>query len=199
MRSKITFGVTLGVALVLAVQHHVDGVPEHYLFGVEELPALSDWWGLVLLPVLTWAALGRIKPGYDGEALLKDLIGGLLFGGALAFFYEHGRLDLFDFLGVGLLLLALSYPIYRAGCVLGFAFGAAYAFGPVMPALAACGLAPAAYLGHHGLRAAWSLVAALFQPAPARRSGRARPIPQPGRTAPRAEPQNMQHALHSTE
>ncbi|MEH6434161.1 hypothetical protein [Massilia sp. DD77] len=191
MRSKITFRVTLAVALVLGVQYLTDGVPVHYLFGEEELPALSNWWGLFLLPAVTWLALGQVRPGYDGAALLKDFIGGLLFGGALALFYEHGRPDLSDFLGEGLVFLMLSYPIYRAGCVLGFVFGAAYAFGPVVPVLAACLLAPAAYLGHHGLRLAWELVAAWFRPAPERPAG---PHSQS-----RAEQQNMQHALHSAE
>ncbi|MBQ5945910.1 hypothetical protein [Massilia sp. ST3] len=193
MRSKFTFRVTLAVALVLGVQYLTDGVSVHYPFGEEELPALSNWWGLILLPAVTWLALGRVRPGYEGEALLKDFVGALLFGGALGFFYEHGRPDLSDFLGEGLVFLMLSYPIYRAGCVLGFVFGASYAFGPVVPVLAACFLAPAAYLGHHGLRLAWELVAALFRTAPdTPAASRAQP-------AQRAEPQNMQHALHSAE
>jgi len=192
MRSKFTFRVTLVVALVLAVQHVADGVSTHHLFGEEALPAFSNWWGLLLLPALTWIALGRVHPGYDGEAFVKDAIGALLFGGALAFFHEHGRLDLFEFLGEGLLLLVLSYPIYRAGCVLGFVFGAAYAFGPVTPVLAACVLAPAAYLGHQGVRMLLSLARA---PAPTR--------PEPRTEQPRAQAQqsqkNMQPALRSAE
>ncbi|MBQ5938545.1 hypothetical protein [Massilia sp. AB1] len=183
MRSKITFRVTLVVALVLAVQQAADGVSVHYLFDEEALPAFSNWWGLLLLPAMTWIALGRVCAGYDGEAFVRDAIGALLFGGALAFVYEHGRLDIFEFLGEGLLLLTLAYPIYRAGCVVGFVFGAAYAFGPVVPVLAACALAPAAYLGHHGVRMLWSLHRA--------------PRQEPPKAQGQQTQQNMQGALRS--
>ena len=189
MRSKITFRVTLVVALVLAVQHAAEGVSVHYLFEEAAFPAFSNWWGLLLLPAMTWIALGRVRPGYDGEAFLKDAIGALLFGGALAFFYEHGRLDLFEFLGEGLVLLTLAYPIYRAGCLLGFVFGAAYAFGPVIPVLAACALAPAFYLGHHGMRLLWLL-------AEAPRSEQPRPTNQQSQQSQQSQ-QNMQSALRS--
>ena len=188
MRSKITFRVTLVVALVLAVQHAADGVSVHYLLDEDAFPAFSDWWGLLLLPALTWIALGRVRAGYDGEAFLQDAIGALLFGGALSFFHEHGRLDLFEFLGEGLVLLTLAYPIYRAGCVLGFVFGAAYAFGPVIPVLAACVLAPAAYLGHHGIRMLWFLAGA---PRPEQ--------PRAANQQAQQSKQNMQHALRSAE
>lgn len=185
MRSKITFRVTLVVALVIAIQLAADGVPVHHLFDEEALPGFSNWWGLFLLPAVTWIALGRVHAGYDGEAFVKDALGAMLFGGALAVTHEHGRLDLFEFLGEGLLLLTLAYPIYRAGCILGFVFGAAYAFGPVIPVLAACVLAPAAYAVHHGVHKLWTLLGAPGQAGPRRRA--------------RPSKKNMQGALRSAE
>lgn len=199
MRSKATLWVTLAVALVLAVQEYFGVVQTHSLFGDEALPEMSNWWGLVSLPALTWLTLGQLSPAYDGEALLKDGICALLFGAALAVCHEHGRRDLFEFLGEGLVLLALSYPIYRAGCLLGFVFGATYAFGPVVPVLVACALRPAAYLLHDGLRMTWSMAAALSRAAGSRRHASRRTLAPRRAPASRTGQQNMQPALHSPE
>jgi hypothetical protein len=38
-----------------------DGVPSHHILDQKNLPAISNWWIGILLPILSWILLGRIK------------------------------------------------------------------------------------------------------------------------------------------
>lgn len=37
------------------------GVPAHHLLNNPELPAISNWWGLLVVPLLVWFLVGRIQ------------------------------------------------------------------------------------------------------------------------------------------
>ncbi|MBQ5945909.1 hypothetical protein [Massilia sp. ST3] len=165
MRGQLTVAVAFATAFILAWQHAGTGVPAHHLLAREDMPAISNWWGLLLLPLLTWIAASRIEHRFKGAALAAGaapgFCAGLLFGAAIAFFFSSGRADLCEYLMQGLLLLALFVPIYRAEAVLGFVFGLTFAFGPVLPVLVASVLAVIGYVLYHAPRLLWSAVGAL--------------------------------------
>lgn len=166
MRRQLTIAVALATALLLAWQHAGPGVSAHHLLADPELPAISNWWGLLLLPLLTWIVAGRIERRHAGAtaaaaaAAAPGFSCGLLFGAAIALFFSLGRAELCGYLMQGLLLLALFLPIYRAESVLGFVFGMTYAFGPVLPVLVSCVLAAGGYLLYQTPRRIWSAVGA---------------------------------------
>jgi hypothetical protein len=155
MRIKISAGIGVAFALLLAWQHLHGGVPAHHLLGREDLPSISNWWGLAGLPALTWFLLGRIerrRPVADSPAPASGFAGALVFGALLALFFGLGRGDMCEHLVEGLPLIALTYPIYRAECVLGFVLGMTYTFGPVLPVFAAIVFALGATILFHGIR-----------------------------------------------
>lgn len=165
MRRQLTFAVALATGLLLAWQQFTTGVPAHHLLARADMPAISNWWGLLLLPLLAWVAASRIEARYGGVAAasgaIPGCVGGLVFGAAVALFFSLGRTDLCEYLMQGLVLLALFYPIYRSETLLGFAFGMTYAFGPVLPVLVACVLAVGGYVLYQLPRVLWSAVGAL--------------------------------------
>jgi hypothetical protein len=163
MRSKTAAATLILLALMLGWQHFHGGVPAHHLLADPSLPAISNWWGLAVLPALAWFLAGRIerraaRPG-AAHGYLKGLIGAALFGGAIALFFALGRPDLCQFVFLALLPLALLVPVYRAECVLGFVLSMSPVFGPVLPVLVCAVLAIVAYALYHGVR----LIAATFR------------------------------------
>jgi hypothetical protein len=80
-------------------------VPSHHILANKDLPTISNGWGALLLPLLTWFLLYRIqkrafgnKNGY-GQAskyllsALYGLAGALLFGILLSTFFTFGYAD----------------------------------------------------------------------------------------------------------
>ena len=134
---------TLAIGALLAWNHFNGGVPSHHVLADETLPLISNWWGGILIPSLTWFLMYRIQkriysPGSRGttnklKQALFGFMGGLSFGILLAAFFSFGNTDVPGYMILGLLPLALLVPIYRAECLLGFVFGMTYTFGAVLP------------------------------------------------------------------
>lgn len=144
-RSRLYFTgfATLAIAALLTWNYFDGGVPSHHVLADESLPLISNWWGALLIPSLTWFLTYRIQkrvyPAGNAETskkLNQALIGfvaALIFGALLAAFFTLGLSDLPGYMLLGLLPIAFFLPIYRAECLLGFVFGMTYTFGAVLP------------------------------------------------------------------
>jgi hypothetical protein len=124
--------VYLAVFVVLWEMAHLaweqlnDGIKSHHFLAMNEMPAISNWWGLLLLPILAWFLAGSIQRRIDFRSNVKDsnsqvlasiVVGGvasLIFGILLSFFFTNGNENITSYLFFGMLLLALILPIYRA-------------------------------------------------------------------------------------
>lgn len=133
-----TVVVTLLVWSLLAWQHLEGGVPSHNILARADLPAVSNWWGALLLPALTWLLLGRILGRISSSVTTSyraaaAFTGAGLFGVVLAvsFVTDHGTVT--TYMVRSLPLLALLLPLYRAEYVLGFVLAMTYTFGAVLP------------------------------------------------------------------
>jgi hypothetical protein len=147
MRLSITAVAAIGIWALLAWEHTHGGVANHHLLHRSDLPAISNWWGGLLLPVLTWFLLGRIvrrsvgQPGKEAGApnyLQRAGIGfagALLYGVLLSTFFTLGYSVLTGYMFQGLFLLALFLPIFRAEYILGFVMGMTVTFGAVLPTI----------------------------------------------------------------
>ena len=137
--------VTIAIWSLLTWNHYHGGVPSHHILADENLPEISNWWGGVLLPLLTWLLLYRIEKRIinknEGVSQVPKLsiyviygfTAALLFGIVLSAFFTFGNTDMPGYMLLGLLLLALFLPIYRAECLLGFVIGMTFTFGAVLP------------------------------------------------------------------
>ncbi len=128
----------------LAYEHFNGGVQSHHLLNRADLPAISNWLGLFILPVLGFALGIRLRnllatsaTGKVPAAFWALQIGALLYGATLAIAFEFDARNISSSLFLGLFLLAAALPIYRIEWLLGLVVGMTFTFGAVLPTLVA--------------------------------------------------------------
>lgn len=137
--------VVLAELAHLAWEHFHGGVLSHNILNRRDLPAISNGWGLLLLPALAWflggLSLQRLASNsaaapIDGkpvQRLSAGFIGSLIFGMALAGSFASGRENVTLILFQSIFVLSLLLPLYRPECWLGFVLGMTFTFGAVLP------------------------------------------------------------------
>ena len=171
IRIYLTVAVLLAEIGHLAWEHFHGGIASHHFLNRADMPAVSNGWGLLLLPAISWflggialrrsiatAAAATINaPGGQAEAaglargVFVGFFAGLLFGVSLAATFSLGYQDVTSILFFGMLLLALVFRVYRAECVLGFVLGMTFTFGAILPALVASVTAVISAVAHRVL------------------------------------------------
>lgn len=162
-RRLITALVALSELGHLAWQFFHGGIERHHLLNQADLPAISNAWGAVFLPLLAWFLAGRLLRRATGPQAAKAVavaaFGALLAGVALSLAFVSGNADAPAYVLLGIILVGLVLPTYRSEYVLGFVLGMAVTFGPMLPALVVCFIAALSAMAHHLLRPAlgWAL------------------------------------------
>ncbi|PAJ73237.1 hypothetical protein CJF42_16760 [Pseudoalteromonas sp. NBT06-2] len=137
--------VTISIWSLLIWQYFNEGVPSHYLLQNPEFPELSNWWGALLLPFLSWALLKLIKnrivnsPEESRPLLTKQviisLVLSLIYGAILSLSFLYGYSEVSSVLFPGILCFALFFRVYRAEFILGFIMSMSFVFGAVLPTI----------------------------------------------------------------
>ncbi|MEG1679262.1 MAG: hypothetical protein RR326_04145 [Stenotrophomonas sp.] len=145
-RWLLPFAVALGMATALVQliwEHTHGGILRHHLLNDASLPAVSNAWALLVMPLLGaltgWVVTRRTRkrPGAIIPAM-TGFLGALLGGVALsAAFITSGEAAATQVM-MALLVAAVLFPAYRAEYLFGFIMGMTFVFGPVLPALVAC-------------------------------------------------------------
>ena len=145
--TRLSFTALVSVAIwgLLAWDYSHGGVPLHHLLANPGLPAVSNWWGGLLLPVLTWLLLARIEQNATGKGDSSTtahpsfrregygFTGAVVVGVLIAVLFTYGYPDSAGNVILGLFLGALFVPIYRPECLLGFVLSMTFTFGAVLP------------------------------------------------------------------
>lgn len=154
LRIGLTIFVAVAIWSLLFWRHFDGGVPAHHLLDNPDLPRISDWFGGLLLPLLTWSLLGlarrRVRAA-DAPALkpvIVGLVSGLAVGVAMSFTFVSGFESLTSTIFFGLVPLALLLPVHRPECLLGFVLGMSVTFGAVLPTLFGSIMALATFVIH---------------------------------------------------
>jgi hypothetical protein len=137
--------VTIAELAHLAWEYFHGGVRAHHFLARSDMPAFSNWLGLLVLPALAWFAGGRVekrmaRKSVSGEvsaklpaSVIAGFVGASLLGILLSASFMTGHDSVSSALFQGMLLLALLLPAYRAECLLGFVLGMTFTFGAVLP------------------------------------------------------------------
>ena len=140
----VTGIITTFILSLLLWEHFHGGVPSHHILQRKDLPEISNWWGALLLPALTWTLLSRIKrrikkqhsssesPG-EIFKMLRLFIIGLIVGMALAISFTYSFKFFLDNVLYIFLILGLLVPIFYSEFILGFIVSLTYTFGAVLP------------------------------------------------------------------
>jgi uncharacterized protein YacL len=157
MRLYVTAIVSVAIWSLLAWNYYHGGVPDHHILAREDMPSISNWWGGVLLPLLTWFLLYRIekrmKDGNSNSAqspksVVYTFVVALLFGVLLSTFFALRYSGIPGYMLQSVFVVALFFPIYRAECLLGFVIGMTFTFGAVLPTIVGCLLALIGFVLH---------------------------------------------------
>lgn len=168
-RIYFTLAVTSLIWTLLLWNHFHGGVPSHHILANEELPSVSNWWGAILLPLLTWFLLVRINRRIkiqneiiSNSTIFRKVIfgfaGALFFGMLLSLFFILDKTDVCGYMILSLLPMSLFVPIYRSEYLLGFVLGMTYTFGAVLPTGIGLIIVVIASLIYIGLRAITSYI-----------------------------------------
>lgn len=150
MTSKTPFPIWLPLAMLgfamlqLAYEHFTGGVQAHHFLARGDLPSISNWYALLVLPLLGGlvALRARAHPSVLQWAGVPVPVGAamaaaLIYGAVLAISFELGAVTVTNAVFVGLFVLALLVPLYRVEFLAGFVLGMTLTFGPVLPLLIA--------------------------------------------------------------
>lgn len=145
-------------------QHFHGGVVSHHFLQRADMPAISNWWGLLVLPALTWFLLGLtqkrlgLEPDAPGAGRQSSRSAALGFGGALllgvllSISFTLGLESAAAFFFFGSMVLGLFLPAYRSECLLGFVLGMAYTFGAVLPTVIGAVIGGVSWVVHLAVR-----------------------------------------------
>jgi hypothetical protein len=149
IRIYITALVSMAIWGLLAWEYTHGGFQSHHILRRKDLPELQNWWGGILLPILTWFLLYRIQKRPESIVSKRVIYGFLVAFAIAASIITFVYLDIHDvprYLLISILVTALFYPIYRAECLLGFILGMTLSFGAVLPTFIGCILAIIGFL-----------------------------------------------------
>jgi hypothetical protein len=161
----------VGLGLLASVVHLTweathGGVRVHHLLASGDMPSFSNWWGLLVLPLLGGIAVasvqGRLQSNRATLAMSSiALIGSALVGLILSALFAAGYEEIVPWVFLGVLVTGGLLPIYRPEYLFGFVLGLMLVFGPVIPlagGLFAAGVSFAAHALIGLIRLAWSSV-----------------------------------------
>lgn len=141
----VTAIVLLVVLAFISWEYFHGGVVSHHILNQKDLPAISNWWGVVVLPIYTWFLLSRIEKRFNEEGskqlaakkfIQKTLllfIFGLSLGLAISISFVNDYQLFLDNVLYIFLVVSFIFPIYYAECILGFVLAMTFTFGAILP------------------------------------------------------------------
>ena len=148
LKVRILFTALVGVLVWahLAWDYYHGGVPTHYLLHSKDMPGISNWWGGLTLPLVTFLLLFQMHrnmlkitvkdPFSFRKKLFYRFIYALVFGILLSIFFTMGS-SIPGYMMLAVILLSFFIPLYKPEYLLGMILGMSYTFGANLPILVA--------------------------------------------------------------
>ncbi|SNY95042.1 hypothetical protein [Flagellimonas pacifica] len=126
-------------------EHFNGGVITHHLLAREDLPGVSNLWGLLTIPLLSWLTVflvqkrreKKIKSELDigdfENKVLKHFLGALIFGLIASLQWELNFDSILQYYILLPILVAFYKPVHLPECLLGFVIGMLFTFGGILP------------------------------------------------------------------
>ena len=140
-RIGFTAFITVLLSSLLVWQYFQGGIPSHHFLADKTMPLVSNAWGALVIPIITWFLLFRVESGLFSQSdaipfpkhTLIGFLSSLIFGIFLGISVVNGFeifLSKVPFIFIG---VALFFPTYKAEYFLGFVLGLTYFIGGVLP------------------------------------------------------------------
>ncbi|MBX2828232.1 MAG: hypothetical protein KTR22_08720 [Flavobacteriaceae bacterium] len=140
---KFTIGAFIITLLFILWEYMNGGVITHHLLAREDLPGISNWWGLLTVSLLTWLVVTFIqrrrrqteKDEESDDNLIKRFLGGLIFGMVVSLLWELDLEAVLPFFILLPVLLSFFTRVHFPESLLGFVIAMIYSFGGILPIL----------------------------------------------------------------
>lgn len=142
LNNKFVFLIVI-IALVglhLTWEHFNGGIITHHLLAKDDMPGISNWWGLVTIPILTLITIFLVQNKYknkdDKSGLSTVTIGflrGLGFGVLIAVLWELKLENVLQYVILLPIVIAFFTPVHYIQNLLGFVLGMTFTFGGILP------------------------------------------------------------------
>ena len=141
-------------------EHLNGGIVSHHLMHHSDYPSISNWWGLLILPFLAWFSTERIEKRVSlqpsdapvGAKILRFVLIGffcmLVLSLVQSLIFSIGYENVAIYLSLGLIVVGLFLPIYRAECIFGYVFGSIFFNGAVIPLIGILVIAGISWFSH---------------------------------------------------
>jgi hypothetical protein len=145
LRTRIIFtaGMFVCTLILLLWAHFHGGVTTHHVLQQGNLPGISNWWNLLLLPLLTWITTIRIqqrisKSQLSGsrsvwKGIITRFLIALILGITISISFLNDFQPVLQNVPYVFLLLSLFVPIFFMEFMLGFVLGMVFTFGAALP------------------------------------------------------------------
>jgi len=142
---KVTVGALILTFAFILWEYFNGGVITHQLLASEDLPGISNWWGLLTVPLLSWITISLTKKNQDNKVtskrkyedqearIQKHLLVSFLFGAIVSLLWEYGLESILQYFILFPVLIALFIPVHQPANLLGFVIGMLFTFGGVLP------------------------------------------------------------------
>ena len=146
-KTQASISVFLITLVFLLWEYFNGGVVSHNLLAREDLPAFSNWWGLLTVPLLFWISISLInrrrrnlvhvesKSEIFENTVLKRFLAALGFGLLMSLLWEFNYQSILQYLILFPVLLSFFKPVHLPEYFMGFALGMLFTFGGVLPIL----------------------------------------------------------------
>lgn len=139
-RFSIILGSFIVTFLCILWEHLNGGVITHHLLAREDLPGISNWWGILTIPSLTWTSLYLIqkrknKNQVNKVTIISRFLAAFIFGLTASLLWEFDLVEILQFYILLPLPIALVRPLHLPEYLLGFVLGMLFTFGGMLPIL----------------------------------------------------------------
>ncbi|HTO14625.1 MAG TPA: hypothetical protein VLZ83_02595 [Edaphocola sp.] len=144
---KATIGIFILTSIFILWEYFNGGVVSHNLLARKDLPAISNWWGLLTVPLLFWIAISLVNRRRGNEIkselkseeyetkVLKRFLAAFAFGIIISLLWEFNFGNFLQYFILFPILIAFFTPVHLPECLMGFVLGMLFTFGGVLPIL----------------------------------------------------------------
>lgn len=145
LRIVITALFIIAISGVLLWEYTHGGVVKHYILHSDDMPGMSNWWGLIIIPLFTWIVSSFIRIDTTNNISTEHrniLIRGLILfiiGCTISYIFTIYPESNFPLYITGtLVFISFFTPIHKAEYLLGYVLGTFFVFGTFIPVIAGC-------------------------------------------------------------
>lgn len=147
-RTQATIGVFIVTAIFIVREYFTGGVLSHHLLANKDFPGMSNWWGLLTVPLLFWVSISIIHRRRDnGTAsesnsevketkVFNRFLAALLFGITASLLWEFKFENFLQYFILLPMLISFFKPVHFPEYLMGFVLGMLFTFGGVLSVLA---------------------------------------------------------------